>query len=143
MILHDWAGNELWEERYVKEHPRVAALRFHVCAIHVDDVRERLEGVERYAEGKRYVWKRYGEAKQRVYCGSEHVRILEDHQEPKIHHHGDHEPRFSSRTILVAHELSHDVVEQRACQHEEHEHGLAICVEQKACHNEHGILCRN
>lgn len=55
LVAHDGAGDELREARDVHSEEQDVSLRGDLAAIDVDDVGERLKGVERYADGKRKV----------------------------------------------------------------------------------------
>jgi hypothetical protein len=139
-IFDDRACDELREERDIEQHVEEIPLDFYHTAVHIDDIRKRLECEERNTDGKRDLRCGQRRAEERIHCLDKHARILEDDQQAQVGNDGD-----DHRKPVLALRRSGDpkrveVVHHRTQEHEEHIHRFPIGVEAEACDDEQRVL---
>ena len=87
-VADDGARDELVKQAHEHHELDPRALRAHVAAIDVDDVRDRLERVERDADGQREAWRpevRSGRAVERL---DDEAAVLEHGEQRDVRRHG-------------------------------------------------------
>ena len=93
----DGSRHELREERHEQRVAQQVLLRLRVAAVHVDDVAQRLERVERDADGQQQV-QRAGGADGR----KDHVAVFEHGQDGQVEHDAEREDGAVFRRALGA-----------------------------------------
>ena len=141
VVADDGAGDELREKRDVEHHVQQIALRRHIAPVHVDDVGDGLERVERDAHGQRDAGDGHGLVDKLAEHTGEPLAVLEDAEAGKGHQNGDARVQLAPRGHLGRPDgTTENVGHDRDDDHEHHVGRLAVGVEQQARHHEHDVL---
>ena len=100
------AGNKLWEEGDKESVKEKVFFAFDVATVYVDDIGERLEGVERYTDRQYQIECKgrclHSEKTNKTVCGEgEEVEILVEEQDTQAYNKGQTEPEFTERFVLA------------------------------------------
>ncbi len=147
-IPDDRAGDELREQQQVQRGVHRTLLRDRVAAVDVDDVRDRVEGVERDPDRQQHARDddRVGAERQEqgVDVVGEEVRVLEDAEDDEID--GDGEGEHRLRAVAGARPIDsdpHPVVERDRGEHQPREGAAALGVEDHAGDEEERVAVRS
>ncbi len=139
VVFHDRAGDELREHRDVEREVDDVAVRLHLAAVDVDQIRHRLEGEERDADRKRQIVIRDMDAEDVVDRAEEEAPVFEEAEHEDVDNEREDELRL--RVALVSGDVeSAHVVEYAAEEHEEHIHRLAPRIEEDAEEQQDDVL---
>ena len=135
----DGACDELGEVADEESVIAEMSLRLVVPSIHVDDVGERLEGVERDAHGKENIQRHRGnmhreQVEQVNHAAEQKLEILKEEKDAETHDEGEDEQKFFDRLILrFFHEDGSQVRDERRSHDQKDEGGVPAHVEIIAC----------
>ena len=139
-VAHDGARHQLVVHRQVEQVIDGVGLRPGVPAVDVDDVGDRLEGVEGDADGQRESGHRKGGAQQGVQVLDEKAAVLEGAEQPEVERQRGGERRLGRPGPPVAlDQPSVHVVERGGGQQQQEPHRLAPGVEQEGKRHQHQV----
>ena len=140
LVPDDGSGDALVEERSIEQHMPVFILRFGVTAVHIHNIAQKLERIERNAERQRdTLHERRHVSKDRA----DHARILEKADQTEIHDACERNPEFGvflfpSRSLYTQGKIP---VKKRHRHQQQHIHRLAPRIEDQRKDEQADVLC--
>ena len=109
-----------------EKHP-VFPLSRYLASVYVDDVGQKLEGVEGNTYGKGNGRNGKGQAKQRFDVGQEEARVLEHGQKPQADYQSKDQPQAAMSPYTV-NETGAEIAHERHARQEKHQSRASPCV---------------
>ena len=146
-VADDRAGDELWKEQQVERGRHRPLLRHRVATLHVDHVRDGVEGEERDADGQRdgrYDERREaGHTERRVHIGHHEAGVLEDAEHQQVGRHREpQQARGRGRVTQLAPSIDpqrRQIVHGNRAEHQPRERATAGGVERDAGHEQQRV----
>ena len=144
VIADDRSGDQLRKHRDVDRDFEQAAVRLHLAAIHIDEIRDRMEGEERNAERQRDARQRESVAAERgIERADREVGVLEDAEQREIGRDAGRNCEPPPLSLRRADQQREAVIEHDLEGQQQHEARLAPGVEQQRRREQDDVLRRD
>jgi hypothetical protein len=99
-VSDDRSGDALMEEGGIQQKHPIFLLRFDLTAIDINNVRNKLEGIEGYSYGERNTRDDFGDSENALYIGKKEACIFEKSKQSKANSKCDDKPQLSFAFIF-------------------------------------------